>query len=49
MKYPYVVYWQNKEGHFKWQCFSSEKSARGFQKSLANNSYSIYSYLAKDL
>jgi len=49
MKYQYVVYWQNKAGHHKWQCFSTEEKARAFQNSLRNNEYKIYSYLAKDI
>lgn len=49
MKYQYVVYWQNKAGHCKWQCFLTEEKARAFQKALMNNEYKIYSYLAKDI
>ena len=50
MKYKYVLYWQNKEGHCKWRCFATEEKARRFQKSLENNpNYPITAYLAKDV
>lgn len=48
-KYQYVVYWQNRKGHCKWQCFLTEEKAKSFQKGLNNNGYSIISYLAIDI
>lgn len=47
MKNSFVLYWQNKQNHKKWQCFETEDKAIKWQKILLEQK--IRSYLAKDI
>lgn len=48
-KYPFVVYWLNKEKIRKWKCSSTLDKALRFKKALLNSGGVMQVWVAKDI